>query len=83
MFSYVLAFFLIYLLYRFIVGFVLPIYSASRKLREKMHEMNQQHPSGYNQGTDGTPKKPGYSSSASSSGAKASGKDYIEFEEIK
>lgn len=45
--------------------------------------MNQQHPSGYNQQADGAAKKPGYNSSASSSATKTSGKDYIEFEEIK
>lgn len=80
MFSYVLVVFLIYLVYRFIVGFVLPILSASKKLREKMQEMNQQNPSGNTNASDGSVKKPGYNSTTSS---KPSGKDYIEFEEIK
>jgi len=80
MFSYVLAFFLIYLFYRFIVGFVLPIYSASRKLKEKMQDINKQYPPGNTQSTGSAPKKPGYNSSAAST---SSGKDYIEFEEIK
>ena len=81
MFSYVLLVFLIYLIYRFIVGFVLPIVSASKKLRQKMQDVNQQYPPGYADGTDSAAKKPGYKSSAAPS--KQSGKDYIEFEEIK
>ena len=80
MFSYVLVVFLIYLVYRFVVGFVLPIYSASKKLREKMQDMNQPFPPSNSNGSDGPAKKPGYSSNTSS---KPSNKDYIEFEEIK
>lgn len=45
-----------------------------------MQDMNQQYPSGDPQATGGQAKKPGYNSSSSS---KATGKDYIEFEEIK
>ncbi|MCY7420700.1 MAG: hypothetical protein LH478_03040 [Chitinophagaceae bacterium] len=82
MFSYVLLVFLIYLVYRFIVGFVLPILTASKKLREKMQDMNQQYPPGYTDGTDSATKKPGNKSSGAAA-SKPSGKDYIEFEEIK
>ena len=80
MFSYVLVVFLIYLVYRFVVGFVLPILSASKKLREKMQEMNQQKPPGTTNSSDGPAKKPGFNSTTS---PKPSSKDYIEFEEIK
>ncbi len=80
MFSYVLAFFLIYLFYRFVVGFVIPIYNASKKIKAKMQDVNQQYPPGYRQGSGSTPKKPGYDPSTTST---TSGKDYIEFEEIK
>lgn len=80
MFSYVLVVFLIYLVYRFVVGFVLPILSASKKLREKMQDMNQQKPSDNTNGSDGPAKKPGFNTTTS---PKPSSKDYIEFEEIK
>lgn len=46
-----------------------------------MQDVNQQYPPGYADGTDSAAKKPGYKSSAAPS--KQSGKDYIEFEEIK
>lgn len=45
-----------------------------------MQDINQQYPPGNTQSTGSVPKKPGYNSSAASS---SSGKDYIEFEEIK
>lgn len=45
-----------------------------------MQEMNQQKPPGTTNGSDGPAKKPGFNSTTS---PKPSGKDYIEFEEIK
>lgn len=45
-----------------------------------MQDMNQQYPPGNTQAKGSAPKKPGYNSSAAST---SSGKDYIEFEEIK
>ena len=45
-----------------------------------MQEMNQQKPIGNTNGSNEPAKKPGFNSTTS---PKPSGKDYIEFEEIK
>lgn len=79
--SYIILGLLLYILYRFIFGFVIPVISASRKMQERMKDM-QGNESNFNPhardngfGQSSTARK------QSSSGP--SSKDYIEFEEIK
>ena len=82
MFTYILLALIVYILYRFIFGFVLPIISASQKMSEKMREMQGNVP-GYSPNDEGaTIKKPGHTS-PDNTAPKPSSKDYIEFEEIK
>ena len=80
MFRFFLIVILCYLLVRFVFGFVIPVVSATLKMRKKMREMqdnaNQynsfQHRGNSTNNRDQSSEKP-----RSSSG------DYIEFEEIK
>ncbi len=80
--SYVFLAIVIYILYRFIFGFVLPILNASRKMRERMRDVHG-NMDGYGTGEQETNiKKPGFSSN-NKDASRPSSKDYIEFEEIK
>lgn len=80
MFTYVLLALVIYILYKFIFGFVLPIMSASRKLQQKMRD-TQANAQAFAPGQENTSAgKPGFNSRNSTSSA--SSKDYIEFEEV-
>lgn len=70
----------IYLLYRFIFDFFIPIYKASKRVHRQFQDMQQ---NGYGNGQAGTgptytAQKPGSSFSSPSKD-----KDYIDFEEIK
>lgn len=83
MFSYILIALLVYFLYQFIFRFVLPIARASRKMQDKVKEMQQAQGSYANEEQPGS-RNPGYTSSTNTRNtAKPSSKDYIEFEEIK
>ncbi len=62
----------IYLLYKFMVDFVMPIYKTSKRVQEQFRNMQQRaNPNG--NGTQSPVNNP----------VKASSKDYIDFEEIK
>jgi len=75
---------LIYLFYRFVSGFLIPLFRASRHMRQQFHHMNQQangqadNPSnpGPKPGTNGQPGK------TPKSGVSKVG-EYIDFEEVK
>ena len=75
---------LIYLFYRFVSGFLIPLFRASRHMRRQFHDMNQQangqagNPSnpGPEPGTNGQPGK------TAKSGVSKVG-EYIDFEEVK
>ncbi len=75
---------LVYLLYRFIAGFLVPIYQTTRKMRQQFHDMNNRPPAGgsgpgpaNNQG--GQTKNP---AGESNPGTSKVG-EYIDFEEVK
>jgi hypothetical protein len=77
---------LIYLLYRFMVGFLIPLIQASRQMRRQFHDMNQHGPNG------GQPGNPSNSGTGPNSKAQAGGTpksasakvgEYIDFEEVK
>jgi hypothetical protein len=81
--KYVLYAILIYLAYQFIFKLVIPVYMASRKIKQGFREMQEkmQQQSGFEQerqqnGFD--PQNP-----SSKAGPKANPGDYIEFEEVK
>jgi Sec-independent protein translocase protein TatA len=66
----------IYILYRFIFGFVLPVANATRQMKKKMQEFHQQQESMFAQQHSGHTQ-------ATHTNTKAAADDYIEFEEVK
>ena len=75
---------LVYLLYRFVAGFLVPLYRASRQMRQQFHNMNGRPPAG-----GPTPNSPnsdgsatGHQETNSKSGTSKVG-EYIDFEEVK
>ncbi len=77
---------LFYLLYRFIGGFLIPLFRASRQMRQQFHDMNQHAQNG---GQTGPPPNAGPGSNGSGQAGKTpkSGTskvgEYIDFEEVK
>ncbi|MDP4214419.1 MAG: DUF4834 family protein [Bacteroidota bacterium] len=72
---------LFYLLYRFIGGFLLPLYRTTRQMRQQFHDMNgRSNGSGANTTNTGSNSKdqPGNPKSRSSKVG-----EYIDFEEVK
>ena len=77
---------LIYLLYRFTAGFLIPLFRASNQMRRQFRNMNQHPPDG---SQNGNPPN----STAGSNGTTQTGKtpgsgsskvgEYIDFEEVK
>lgn len=68
--------FLMYILYKFIFSFVIPIYNTTRKVKQQFGEMQEkmnQNMNNFNQN----------SSQASPTHPSPSKEDYIEYEEIK
>ncbi len=68
--------FLLYLLYKLIFDFIIPVYQTTKQVKQKMGEMQQQmnRQQQQNQQFTATPKE-----TASTS----KNEDYIEFEEVK
>jgi hypothetical protein len=77
MFETLVEFFLFYLLYKFIFGFVIPIYRTTREVKKKMNEFQQNmHKTAENNRTSNE-------SAAKPTASKPPKEDYIDFEEIK
>jgi hypothetical protein len=75
---------LFYLLYRFIGGFVIPLFRATQNMRRQFHDVNSNPPSGGNTGNQsdgGSNASANAGSSAPGSGSKVG--EYIDFEEVK
>ncbi|MBI1781494.1 MAG: hypothetical protein HYR66_09010 [Sphingobacteriales bacterium] len=66
----------IYILYRFIFGFVLPVVGATRQMRRQMNAFREQHDQMFQQQTDNT-------SANTNNNHKAPSEDYLDFEEVK
>ena len=69
--------FLIYLLYRLVFHFIIPIYRTTRQVKRSFRDMHEQ----MRQHTDAQTTAPKENVNKKPSGAKAG--DYIDFEEIK
>ena len=77
--------FLIYLLYRLVFGFIIPVYKTTRQMKRQFREMNSRMEDYMNQ------QQSAYSTNSSekqTSGAETSSNkeqvgDYIDFEEVK
>lgn len=75
--------FLIYLLYRFVTGFIIPIYRTSKQMKKQFREMQEKMQQQYNQNTS-QPTGNNYQYTSSSTAPIDSKEgDYIEYEEIK
>ncbi|WP_336514937.1 hypothetical protein [Pollutibacter soli] len=79
---YIFYAFLVYLGYRFIVGFVIPVFKTTRQVKRQFRDIQermqqQQHGGGY---PEATPQQ--NTSQKNSSGNSKVG-DYLDFEEVK
>ena len=74
--------FIIYLLYKLVFDFILPVYRASKRMGDQMRDMKQKM---QDQQQRQNYQEDSYVNTTASkqAPAKAAGKDYIEFEEIK
>ncbi|MFT3826417.1 MAG: DUF4834 family protein [Chitinophagaceae bacterium] len=84
MLSYILWAILIYFAYRFIVGFVIPVFKVTRQVRGQVkafHEAARHQQQTYDQQSNNTSYSTSQQQQPSSSSAKTG--DYIDFEEIK
>lgn len=82
MISFIVWTILLYLLYRFIFGFLIPVIGASRQMRIKIRQMQEQ----MNQrgaGASDINSKADSDSKNTSASPKTSRGDYIDFEELK
>ena len=73
MLRYILLGFTIYFAYRFIVGFVVPVYKTTKQVKKQFNAMREQQEQ-YTQSTTPEPEK---------KSTRANKSDYIDFEEIK
>jgi hypothetical protein len=74
---------LFYLLYRFIGGFLLPLFRATRQMRQQFHDMNGHPPT---EGQAGNQAAPGAGNSGETEAPKSGSSkvgEYIDFEEVK
>lgn len=71
--------FVIYILYKFIFEFIIPVYNTSKQVKRKMNEMHEQ----MNQTQHNTVKEQYRDTQSSTAPKKTSHEDYIDYEEIK
>ena len=67
----------IYLLYKFIADFVIPVYRTTKRVQAQFRDMQQRANPNSNAAQDN------YRTNSATSASKVSSKDYIDFEEIK
>ena len=85
--SFLFFLFLGYILYRFIVGFVLPVARTARGMKKQFDQMKQQTGFQTNESADAVnPSKPFSSENngqqRTTSGRRGAKEDYIDFEEL-
>lgn len=72
--------FVIYILYKFIFEFIIPVYNTTRQVKQKMDNMHQRMQQNQAKGGGTDPfTKP----SSTSTVSRPSSEDYIEYEEVK
>lgn len=76
-FEWIFTFLVLYLLYKFIFGFIVPVSKASTQIKNKMNEMHQQQQQHQQQQRTNT------ASQEDKTRVKPPAEDYIDFEEIK
>lgn len=93
MFTYILYGLLIWFLYNLVFRFIIPVYRASRKMKQQFREMNarmreQMNPKQHNTATAGAYGGAGGTDTGNSAhnqkqNARPSKDDYLDFEEIR
>jgi uncharacterized membrane protein (DUF106 family) len=76
MFKILVYGFIIYIVYRFIFDFAIPVSKASSQVREKLQEMQRQQ-------EEAARQQQAQAQQRASSSKPSVGEDYIEFEEVK
>ena len=71
--------FVIYILYKFIFEFIIPVYNTTKQVKQKMNEMHQQ----MQQNQGGPINDPFTKTQPSEAPKKPVHEDYIDYEEIK
>ncbi|MGG9964064.1 hypothetical protein [Ferruginibacter sp. SUN106] len=71
--------FILYLAYKFIFDFIIPVYQTTKQVKQKVNEM--QH--NMNEQAKKQQQRDQYTSTTSQASAKPKSDDYIEFEEVK
>jgi hypothetical protein len=74
---------LVYLLYRFIAGFLVPLYRTSRQMRQQFHDMHGRATNGANAPHSPNPGKTPQDQPDSPKSGDTKVGEYIDFEEVK
>jgi len=69
--------FVLYMLYKFIFDFIIPIYQTTKQVKQKVNEMQR------NVDEQAKRQSNQYTSAAKEPSARAKNEDYIDFEEVK
>ena len=78
MFRVLIELFVLYLLYKIIFDFIIPVYHTTKQVKQKMNQMQQQmNQQAKQQQSDQ------FSSATKETSPKPAKEDYIEFEEVK
>ena len=75
MIEWLFAFLILYLLYKLIFDFILPVSRASAQIKNRMNQMNQQQQNNYNSSQTNTPPQ--------QTKSRPPADEYIDYEEIK
>jgi hypothetical protein len=81
--KYVLYAFLLYLLYRLIFGFIVPVYKTTRQLKKQFREMHGRMEDAMRREQGAAEMDENLNKPAGSSNKKTTPGDYIDFEEVK
>lgn len=73
--------FLLYMLYKLVFDFIIPVYKASKRMKEQVNQMQQKMREQQNH--QPVQEETVLNNRAKTAAGKASAKDYIEFEEVK
>ena len=76
-----LELFLFYLLYKLVFDFIIPVYNASKRMKEQVNQMQQKMRE--HQNHQPVQDETFVNNRAKTAPGKGSAKDYIEFEEVK
>jgi len=82
-FRYLLYAFLIYLLYRFIFHFIIPVFKTTRQVKNQFRDIHSRMQENMNQASNSDNLKEMKTENSKYSSSKGQGSDYIDFEEVK